>query len=742
MDGLEKGRLTSRAAQIHHRESRIKRRTIWWALLANTALWLVIGNLVVWGPIWLHWRVSPARVSSEVIERDRLSPADAVLDVVAETSMMTDHPLHGKAAAAAAERLLKGELVLPALPVIQIDPAFSRRDLSAGVPVQQVFTASLIVPDLLLRAHKYQPDPKWVVAAVRYTRGFSEYEAGVQFPRDFVRNSHAAANRIAVLARLWRNVRSAADYDRETGRMIHQHAQRLGALLSKPSTFIASTNQGVMQNIGLLQLAAAFPELPDAARWRTLALQRLELQRDGWISAEGPVLEHSAGYHFHGVVLSGYVLKLLEVQGIDAPQGWIKAHNVARHFLQSLQRPDRSLPAYGNTFRYAWQLPAVLGVNQEEWDLALKDRESYTSLLPASGHAVWWSADSEAGPATHTHIPWGYFSGHGHRRAQELALTIWADGTDWSTGTGYWPGEDDSGIAITNGWDGGNGPHVRGEPIVESRHSVVRARLEREALRFLDIERVVPVADGRELRVRRQIVQWRGSTWATLDTFSDPMRRDLRVLWTAAPESTQRQVADREFRFERPGSSVAMAITVDGGANVTTRPLRGSLDPFGGWVAFDRKAQPAPAVEAQLPASAGWMLTVLRLSPALQRGINVDRMTRYADPEHWTLSLDGKDGRPPVTIGRAGGELVFPESTTEMAQVVGVPLGTAADPGPELQKIAGSREILLRTYPRYATNEWLRKRQSQALAALWAVTTLGLAIWAALRRRSAVCHPK
>jgi len=103
VDGVEEGqvaRLTS------------GRRRLWWALLANAILCLGIGNLVVWGPLWWHWRVAPPEVTSEVIEANRSLPADSVLSTVAEMSMTTDHPLNGAAAVEAAQHLLRSNLVL------------------------------------------------------------------------------------------------------------------------------------------------------------------------------------------------------------------------------------------------------------------------------------------------------------------------------------------------------------------------------------------------------------------------------------------------------------------------------------------------------------------------------------------------------------------------------------------------------------------------------------------------------
>jgi hypothetical protein len=706
--------------------------------LLALALSVAAALAAIWLPLWWHWRVVPLPVPAPVVEQHRQLPDERVLAIVAETSMTTDHPLRGAAAVAAARRLLRGELALPHLPVIPIDIGFARRDLSRGVPVQQIFTASLIVPDLLLRAYEHEADPAFVAAALRYTRGFAEFESGVLWPRDYERNSHATANRASVLARLWRHVRHAPGYEARTGEMIHAHAQRLAALLRKPETFIAPTNHGVMQNIALLQLSTAFPALPGAAAYRELALQRLALQLPGYIGEEGAVLEHAAGYHFHGVVLSGHVLALLDAAGEPVPAAWRAAHGRARDFLATLQRPDRTLPSYGNTFRYAWALPPLHARDAAASERDLRQRASFARLFPTAGYAVWWDATSAAGAATHTTMPWGFFAGHGHRRAQELSLLVWAAGTEWSGNSGYWPGDDLPGVHASDGWDGGNGPHVVAEAADERRRSRLRASAEGEGLRFVDVERESPAGDSAPpLRVRRQLLQWQGSSWIALDTYADAQRRALRVLWTAAPETTQRQTGAATFRHEREGSPVAMTLSIAGSDGVDATPLRGSRQPFGGWVAFDRRAAPAPSVDARLPAQEGWMLATLDLHPPTASPLR-SRLLRWGSAQDWTLELVRAAGAR-IEVTRVTDALLVREhagASTEGGDVQKrLPLVAGADNTHALAAIARARTELLAAHPRVPTHDWLRLRYTQALLVAGAVAAALVVAAALLARR-------
>lgn len=732
---------------------RIRPRLLLSILVLATAL-LVIGMAIIWMPLWLHYRVTPSTVEHETVEAHRQLPDDTVLEVVAEMSMTTDHAPRGEAATVIARRLLKGEFAWPNLPVIAIGADFAPRDLVSGVPVTHVFTASLMVPDVLLRAHEHVPDPAYVTSALRYFRGFVEYEQGVQFPLMYERNAHAVANRASVLARLWRHARRSPNYDAQTGQLVHLHAQRLAALLSEPSHFIAGTNHGVMQNIALLQLAAAFPALPDARVFIDLAIRRLAMQLPGYIAIDGAVLEHSAGYQFHGVVLSGYVARLLQLLNQPASD-WSLAHERARAFLAALQRPDASLPQYGNTYRYAWSLPPVLGINADSWQRQLSERKSFFMIYPISGHAVAWDTGSAAGTSTHTLVPWSHFQGHGHQRAQELSLVVWAAGTDWSTNSGYWPGDDPSGALMSEGWAGGNGPHVMGEAAANPRSSTLLAHADVAGLRFLDLERTASAHGSRSnvLRVRRQIVQWQGSTWIALDTYADPQQRPLRVVWTAAPETVQRALGERSFRYEREGAPVGLTLGIDGSAGVTAVPLRGSRQPFGGWVAFDRRAAPAPSVDAGLASPTGWMAAVLELQAAPADGRQPAplraSMTRYAGPTEWNMRLTRAGHlRPALELDRRGDVLSLREGDGRPRELAGIAGSSAVTRTVSLirgdtiedarRRIELQRHALMAAYPRFRTLEPVRLRYTRALAAAWttSVALIGLLAYACHRRRT------
>jgi Heparinase II/III-like protein/Heparinase II/III N-terminus len=676
-------------------------------LAASGLLWLAVGAWALWWPVVAHYRIDTPAIDPAVIAAHRSAPSDEVLTVVADASMVTDHPLRGADAVAAARRILAGELALPKLPVLPVGADFQVADLDREPPVQKLWAASLIVPDLLLRAYEDTPDPAFFAAAKRYLRGFIEHERGRWLESGWTWNGHATTNRVAVLARYWKFARRIDAGDTDMAALVHEHAARLAARLAKPTLFVANTNYGLMQNLGLVELAAAFPSLPQAAERRALALQRTQRQLPFYMSDEGIVLEHSPGYHFHGVLATGFLVRVLQASGQTVPAALQRAHDKSLDFMAQLQRPDRSMPLLGNTFRYQWRLPQLLGVDDAAWEKNLKQRASFAALHPVAGYSVVWDRGA-AGTGTHSVVSWGRFMGHGHQRAQEMSLAVWAAGTDWSTNTGYWPGDDPHGEELAKGWDGGNAPHLLGETPAGKRHTRLLGQVDAPGLRLLDLERAV---DGGP-SLRRQILQVDGDAWIVLDTVADGGNRPLRVLWTAAPETELRVDGARAFSLRREGQDLGMSLAFDGPAAASATPLRGSLAPFGGWVAFDRRAVPAPAVDARLQPGGGWMLTRLQLAPAAALASLLPPAANFASAEDWEATLQRPEG--PLRLQRRGSELIA--TTVAGAQRL------ALLPGPEVSAaqdtIAASMQSLLTQYPRFREALAERREASVLMAAL------------------------
>lgn len=675
---------------------------------------------LAWAPLVSHRYVPGASVPDGVVAAHATRPDDARLTDVADASMATDHPLVGAQAVAAANEILRGRLVLPGFPTLDVPPEFSPDTLTMGTPVQQLWIGSLYVPDLLLRAYEARRDPAHLELARRYVRSFLRWDAARHWPVRYEWTAHATANRIAVLARFWKFTR--ADGDVETATLLHRHVARAAAMLAEPSQFVANTNYGVMQNLALVQISIAFPALPDAARLRGLAVERLLKQLPAYIDDDGMVLEHAAGYHFHGVVATGHLVRLLRAAGQPVPPALEHAFLRSGAVFAAMQRPDGSLPPYGNTFRYSWRLPPGLAAELAATPTAPAPRIAGATTFATAG--LWISAGSSFdGRPVQAVVPWGYFPTNGHRRAQEASLLLWADGTDWTTNTGYWPNSDAIGAQRVEGWDGGNAPHLAGERADATRETDLVARAAADDIHVLDLVR--SNADG--ATVRRQIVQLDRERWLVLDVASDPSERALRVLWTSAPETRWRADSATSFSISRRDTPVAMTASFAGPDGVSLRPLRGSREPFGGWVAFDRAAHPAPAIE--LVASKGrWLASAFEL----RRGDDTPAATldvALTDAEHWTATLRDRAGQR--TLQRDG-------ATLRVQDVRGTRAVTL-QPGPDAsaarERIAATAADLRREFPRFREAVPERIERTALIAAFLLLSLAGM-YWA--RRRSSV----
>lgn len=81
--------------------------------------------------------------------------------------------------------------------------------------------------------------------------------------------------------------------------LLLEAVERHGAELAAGDNYAAGNNHGLFQDEGLYLLARILPELPAAAAWRELALNRLMSTLRATVSfAEGAHLEHSTAYQF------------------------------------------------------------------------------------------------------------------------------------------------------------------------------------------------------------------------------------------------------------------------------------------------------------------------------------------------------------------------------------------------------------------------------------------------------------
>jgi hypothetical protein len=191
-------------------------------------------------------------------------------------------------------------------------------------PACELPLAGFYVPDVLLRAYEASGRQDFLTSAQAFISATAQYEQSAWLPRGQFWNEHALAARVSVLANFWRLYRHSPQYQPGIAREVMQLAAHAEGLLASPSQFTFATNHGIMQNLALWHASLAFPSLPRSQEYQWLATARIKEQMKFYVSEEGVVLEHSAGYQLFGLRLLGWGFRYLDLMHQIAPEEWIE----------------------------------------------------------------------------------------------------------------------------------------------------------------------------------------------------------------------------------------------------------------------------------------------------------------------------------------------------------------------------------------------------------------------------------
>ena len=606
----------------------------------------------IWVPLVAQYRVATPVITAPVIERSRGEPAGAVWSRVRGDRLL-GHGWSRKAdVVSAAEDLLKGELRLAPSGTVRFRFPFTPEDLSLGSPALQLQVAGLVPADLLLAAYDLTGDEKFFRSAQRLLLDFVRYERRARIPKGLLWNDHAIANRVFVLSDFWRRYRGRADFRPEVATVVLDAAARAAAFLADPGQFTFSSNHGIMQNVGLLRFAVAFPALPGAERYRRVAVERLAEQMAFYIADDGVVLEHSAAYQFFGIQLVQMVIRYMTVLGVPVPEDWRTKYRRAQEFAAQLRRPDGTLPVFGDT---RW------GVGGAPISGAAPHRP--VTWYPDGGYAVWWDGDRTQTVATSS-----YFPGHAHKHADDLSVLLWSAGQTWWTNVGFWPyGAPERARAVS--WGGSNAPHLRGEAPESIRTTGLLSLGAAPSAAFVEARRRGPGT----YEVRRQTIHLRPDTWIILDAVSGAPGKVSTTTWLPGYGIDVRAEGGGRYVLAAGASSSTLRVSISGSRGVSARLLPRTLGPFRR--AREQGGPMVPAIEVAQPGDRSWVVSTWRLESAARSTPSAAEeppMIDWSGPTHWTLALPFAPA--PRTIVRRGDRLVVASGQTQDALTLsGVP---------------------------------------------------------------------
>ena len=197
-----------------------------------------------------------------------------------------------------------------------------------------------------------------------------------------------------------------------------------------------------------------------------------------------------------------------------------------------------------------------------------------------------------------------------------------------------------AGRDLAVGWGGSNAPDFVGEDPRSPRRTALQSEGHGKRIRFLELERVRE-SDGSALR--RQLVQADSATWLVLDSVAGSQTQPAVRTWTFDPEVRARIGEGNRLEVASPDMDVVLRAAFLGSRPLAATYLRGSKDPFAGWVVMNGEPQPADSYRIVQAPGHGWILSAFWLEPRSEsspRGAPV--MESYEGPDTWRIRLPSR----------------------------------------------------------------------------------------------------
>ena len=667
----------------------------------------------IYYPDYYTFSIDRMGPSSEIVNNLETVPATDVLNEVAAITLGTSPAISVSQRNRMANALLEGTLVTLRLPPASVPLVGWPDDLLHGDPSFQLMLASLELENLLLEAFEYSGDRRYYQAARGRILAFANWEEQQRKPIAFLWNDHAIAARIAVIVRFWRHLRLDADATDLQKASVVGLVMRSGELLAKQNLFTVRTNHGVMQNIALLQLTAAFPLLPKTKNWRNLAFERLELQLGFYVSDEGVVLEHSAGYHLLGTELLAKAATLIRLNGMTPSERLLEDIQGTEKFSRMLLRPDGTLPAFGNTDVGGLESLTIIrnsGTEKlQKLAAPFSPPPEMAVLFPVSGYALWWS---QFPVSAQTVVAWSNHRLHGHKHSDEPSINMWSRGYNWITATGYWPyGHEGFDEAI--GWTGSNAPHTLKEPSNSPRQARLLGVGNDGPFRVADVE----VCRHSGMCVRRQVLQMFAEQLLVVDNISNA-DAETEILWTTDPRLSLRQINKQGFESNVTETGHRLHIELTSAASPEIALLSGSVTPFAGWVVSSGIPQPSDAIRVVYQGRDVAMATLIEIAEPPNK-LSFISFTRK-DNEDWRISLGRHGGE--VIVERKGQNL----SVIQPNETVSIRVNEPPDIAKQQIALRSAMDEAIDRYPPWRDLSEYHSRLYVIIILLWLVTEIGI----------------
>jgi hypothetical protein len=476
----------------------------------------------------------------------------------------------------------------------------------------------------LVWAYETTKDPRYADRLVAILRSYVAYDATRPFDRDTFDNNHAAAYRAMVLVNSYARLRAwgLLPADLEAG--LRRSIEKLGGFLEDPRHFESTHNHGFNEAAALLLVADSFPDLPAAARWRALGIDRLLQMLDNTVDADGVEVENSPFYHVYVLGLVSQIAAWAERYEPAVAGPYRAAERKMLRYAAYVTQPDGTLPMLGATATTILpnQDPTIykpLTALDPNFAFAYTRGASGTppaeraALFHVSGLFVLRSPLASAAElrdqSVVTFDAGAYRTDHSHLDA--LSLTLYSHGATVVPEAGlftYLPGPD---FDYFHGTRGHNTVLVDGDDQAQGDASPGRHGTIGDAAWASGVSRLY-----RGVEHRRTVVLLRHGVVLVWDGLAGSAAHRYTQLWHLAPGArVSRQGGVVVARDARDRPSVAIAQAGAGGIALDVR--EGATSPMQGWYSSQYgKKVPVPALEYARTGESASFATVLAAGPA------------------------------------------------------------------------------------------------------------------------------
>jgi hypothetical protein len=411
---------------------------------------------------------------------------------------------------------------------------------------------------------------------------------------------------------------------------IRAHAEKL----ADPAFYTEGHNHGLEQDLALMAIGVAFPELELSESWRRTGCDRLEKQVVETVSPDGVHLEHSANYH---VMVLGILARALDFARrnelpLDADRLQRTVDGMARYAAYLLQ-PDGRVPLLGDTSAQKpldLANPVLSGCAGRDPVLlrALsRGREGAPGEISVvhqeEGYAIFrdsWPPHPDAEKAVHLIFAAAAHEGRAHKQADDLSILLYGRGRELIVGPGLFSySAEDAGRRHILGAASHNTVLLDGKSF-----DGYATRIERFALdpSWALVEASHDNYPG--VRHRRLLLYVRPATILVVDEIlprEAGASREIEQLFHLDPAMEAAVLPGSsavEARY-RDGPSLRLEQLADGRGCLAI--LRGSTKPYRGWVSrLPRSLEPAPVAVTKVAAERAVLATWIEVDPEAPPG--------------------------------------------------------------------------------------------------------------------------